>query len=123
MCRKIREQEQTYVRRASIVATTILKVVIDQLFENRKYDVVMFDEASMAYVLQVIFAATFAKEHFICVGDFRQLAPIAQSGEKQTMCEDIFTFLGINRYWQPYFHPWLVMLMECSDMERLLLDS
>lgn len=113
---EIREQEQTYVRRASIVATTISKVVIDQLFENRKYDVVMFDEASMAYVLQVIFAATFAKEHFICVGDFMQLAPIAQSGEKQTMCEDIFAFLGINRYGKPYFHPWLVMLNEQRRM-------
>lgn len=113
---EIREQEQKYVSNASVVATTISKVVIDKLFEDKKYDVVMFDEVSMAYVLQVVCAATFAKEHLICVGDFMQLAPIAQSNAKDTLCEDVFTFLGINQHGKPYYHPWLVMLDEQRRM-------
>ena len=112
----IREQEQRYVDNASIVATTISKVVIDKIFEERKFDVVMFDEVSMAYVLQVVCAATFAKEHLICVGDFMQLAPIALSKAKDILCEDIFSFLGINQNGKPYFHPWLVMLDEQRRM-------
>lgn len=112
----IREQEQYYVGEACVVATTISKVVIDDIFKNKKYDVVMFDEVSMAYVLQVVCAATFAREHFICVGDFMQLAPIAQSEKKNILCQDIFTYLGINRQGQTYYHPWLVMLNEQRRM-------
>ena len=112
----IREMEQYYVSRASIVCTTISKVVIDKLFEDKLYDVVMFDEVSMAYVLQIVCAATFCREHFICVGDFMQLAPIAQSRAKEVLCEDIFTYLGINRNGEPYYHPWLVMLDEQRRM-------
>lgn len=113
---EIRLEEQKYVTDANIVATTISKVVIDKLFEEKKYDVVMFDEVSMAYVPQVVCAATFAKEHLICVGDFMQLPPIAQSEAKTILCEDIFTYLGINRDGEPYYHPWLVMLDEQRRM-------
>ncbi len=114
---KIREMEQLYVSQASIIATTISKVVVDPIFENARYDVVMFDEVSMAYVPQILCAATYAKEHIICVGDFMQLAPIAQSPEvKKVLTEDIFSFLGINVYGTPYYHPWLVMLDEQRRM-------
>lgn len=113
---QIREQEIRYVESASVVATTISKVVIDDIFEDKQYDVVMFDEVSMAYVLQVVFASTYAKEHFICVGDFMQLAPIAQSKAKDILSEDIFSYLGITKYGEPYYHPWLVMLDEQRRM-------
>lgn len=112
----IREQEQHYVSEASVIATTISKIVIDGIFDNKKYDVVMFDEVSMAYVLQVVCAVTFAREHFICVGDFMQLAPIAQSEKKDILCQDIFAYLGINRSGHVYYHPWLVMLNEQRRM-------
>lgn len=112
----IRDEEQRIVSKAQIVTTTISKVVIDKLFEDKTYDVVMFDEVSMAYVPQIAAAATFAKEHFICVGDFMQLAPIAQSSAKTVLCEDIFSCLGINVNGTPYYHPWLVMLDEQRRM-------
>lgn len=80
---KVREIERVYVEHAQFVATTISKVNVDPLFENRKYDVVMFDEVSMAYVPQLLSAAAYAKEHFIAVGDFRQLSPIVQSETKK----------------------------------------
>ncbi len=113
---KIADEEQKYVSNAYVVATTISKVVMDKIFDDRVYDVVMFDEVSMAYVLQVVCAATYAKEHMICVGDFMQLAPIAQSEAKNILCEDIFTYLGINVNGTPYYHPWLVMLNEQRRM-------
>ena len=114
---QIREQEQIYVSEASIVATTISKIMVDKTFQDKKYDVVMFDEVSMAYVLQVVCAATFAKEHLICVGDFMQLAPIAQSREKKILCEDLFSFLKINQNGKIFYHPWLVMLDEQRRMQ------
>lgn len=114
---KIKEKEHEYVKNAKLIATTISKVSIDPLFDERKFDVVMFDEVSMAYVPQVIFAASLAKEHFICVGDFKQLAPIAQSEAKKYLCRDIFYHLGINENdGQPHYHPWLVMLNEQRRM-------
>ena len=51
----------------------------------------MFDEVSMAYVPQVIAAATLSKGKFLCVGDFRQLAPISQCPEAKLLKTDIFT--------------------------------
>ena len=113
---EIKKEEIESVKKASMVATTISKVVIDKLFDEKMYDVVMFDEVSMAYVLQVVCAATYAKEHMICVGDFMQLPPIAQSNAKDILCKDIFTHLGINVNGKPYYHPWLVMLNEQRRM-------
>jgi len=98
--------------KARIVATTISKVNIDPIFEDRKYDVVMFDEASMGYVPQILSAAALATKHFICVGDFRQLPPIAQSEEGKPVLEkDIYSYLHIvGKDNKINYHPWLVML-------------
>ena len=115
--KQVRLRERKYVEKAQIVATTVSKIYADSLFENHTYDAVMFDEASMAYIAQIICAATFAKERFICVGDFRQLSPIAQSKAKDVLSKDIFSFLGISDgFGQIYNHPWLVMLDEQRRM-------
>ncbi|MDD6716860.1 MAG: AAA domain-containing protein [Firmicutes bacterium] len=114
---QIRQAEKEYVWKAKIVATTISKVTIDPLFEDKRYDFVMFDEVSMAYVPQILCAASLAKEHFIAVGDFRQLAPIAQSEAKDILNKDLFSYLGINNgIGSIYNHPWLVMLNEQRRM-------
>lgn len=111
----IRKKEEECVKNAPIVATTISKAIVDKLFKEALYDVVIFDEVSMASVLQIMGAASFATEHLICVGDFMQLSPIVQSGAKK-MGDDIFDFLGINYNGTPYYHPWLVMLDEQRRM-------
>lgn len=113
----LKDKEATHVKQAAIVATTISKVCADSLFDTLSYDAVMFDEASMAYVPQIICAATFAKERFICVGDFKQLAPISQSSAKSTLGKDIFSYLGISATnGKPQDHQWLVMLNEQRRM-------
>lgn len=113
---KVREKEKQYVANAKIVATTISKVLTDSIFDDKKYDLVMFDEVSMAYVPQIIIAASYASQKFVCVGDFRQLAPIAQSDARRILCTDIFTYLGINQHGRIHAHPWMVMLNEQRRM-------
>ncbi len=107
----LKEEEKEYAEDATILATTISKVTIDKLFVKKKYDVVMFDEVSMAYVTQIICAAMYAKKRFVCVGDFRQLAPIVQGKKADILKKDIFEYLGISSIdHKVHFHPWLVML-------------
>lgn len=118
---KVKELEKLYVANAQLVGTTISKVYMDSLFDGRKYDVVMFDEASMAYVPQIVCAASFAKQHFICVGDFRQLPPIVQSDAKILLELDIFSYLEIcDRMNNIHPHKWLVMLNEQRRMHPLI---
>lgn len=115
---EIRKEERRYVEKAQLLGTTISRATIDPMFEERQFDLVMFDEVSMAYVPQVIVAAALAREKFVCVGDFKQLAPIAQGQDSKKVLQiDIFAYLKIvdgtgNMYW----HPWLVMLNEQRRM-------
>lgn len=112
----VRNEERQYADRANLVATTISKVTIDPLFDEKEYDIVMFDEVSMAYVPQIICAAMYAKEKLILVGDFRQLAPIVQSDPSSVLSKDIFAYLGISDNMKVLVHPWLVMLNEQRRM-------
>ena len=62
---KIREMlldyEKDLVQNAGFVATTVSKAVIDKTIYSQTFDVVIFDEASMAYVPQIVFAACLAR--------------------------------------------------------------
>ncbi|MBR3313700.1 MAG: AAA family ATPase [Atopobiaceae bacterium] len=114
----IDEDEKYCVGHARLVATTVSKLYANSFFEDRTYDLVMFDEVSMAYVPQVVCAAMHASERLVIVGDFRQLPPIVQSrGAKRELSRDIFTYLGIIGSDQvAHYHPWLVMLDEQRRM-------
>ena len=115
---QIKNQEKICADKAQLLATTISKVYADSLFQNKTYDVVMFDEVSMAYVPQVIYAAACADEKLICVGDFRQLAPIVQSDARKLLSRDLFSFLGISDGGDRIMgHPWLVMMNEQYRMD------
>lgn len=121
----IRKCESSLVRRAKIVATTISKASIDKaIYKNSSFDVVLLDEASMAYIPQACFAAGLAKKHFVCFGDFFQLSPIAQSDNpmvERWLLQDMYQHLNIiddvnnNNY-----HPWLVLLNEQRRMHRCI---
>lgn len=115
--KKVKDKEKEVALGAKLLATTVSKVCIDDIFCNYLYDVVLFDEASMAYVPQVVMSAMYAREHFICVGDFRQLSPICQNKRNTLITKDIFYYLGINNdYGKLQFHPWLVLLNEQRRM-------
>ena len=114
----VNEDEQRAVERARMVATTASKMYANKLFEGRQYDLVLFDEVSMAYVPQIMCAAMHASKKLVLVGDFRQLAPISSApGPRATLSKDIFSFLGVTDKSQAaHYHPWLVMLDEQRRM-------
>lgn len=108
---KLLEQEKQLVKKAAFVATTVSKAVVDKTLYEQKFDVVIFDEASMAYIPQVIFAASLATKHFCCLGDFKQLPAIVQSSSDIMLIRDIFEHTGITSAVENgYGHEWLVML-------------
>ena len=113
----IRKEEKQYAERAQLIGTTISCATVDPIFDSKQFDLVMFDEVSMAYVPQVIAAAALSKGKFLCVGDFRQLAPISQCPDSQLLKKDIFSYLKIiDGTGHMYWHPWLVMLNEQRRM-------
>ena len=70
----------------------------DPAIYGKEYDVVILDEASMAYVPQAAFAASLGKRVIIC-GDFKQLPPIASSRDllvTKWLKEDIFHRAGVG---------------------------
>lgn len=118
LCKRVHALEQECVSNAMMVATTASRVYVNSVFEEKKYDVVLFDEVSMAYIPQVICASMFAKEKIICVGDFRQLSPIAQGkNSKDVLSLDLFHYLNIcDKRQVAHHHPWLVLLNEQRRM-------
>lgn len=104
-------EEKRAVTQARFVATTVSKAIADKALYEDHFDTVIFDEASMAYIPQVIFAAGLAEKHFICMGDFSQLPPIVQSDSKSILNADIFQYCGIvNAVQEKCGHGWLCML-------------
>ena len=105
------EKERELVQNAAFVATTVSKAVVDKTLYMQKFDLVIFDEASMAYIPQVVFAASLAKKHFCCLGDFQQLPAIVQNPADSMLKKDIFELAGISfAVENGYGHEWLVML-------------
>ncbi|NLV57661.1 MAG: AAA family ATPase [Clostridiales bacterium] len=105
------DEEKQIVGQAMFVATTVSKAVVDKTLYESSFDVVIFDEASMAYIPQIVFSAGLARHHFICIGDFSQLPPIVQSKDASHLSTDIFQHCGIvDAVEAGYGHEWLCLL-------------
>ncbi len=105
------QAEKDSVSDALFVATTVSKAVIDSTVYGASFDTVIFDEASMAYIPQIVFSASLAKAHFICIGDFRQLPPIVQGDSSSILNADIFQYCGITSAVDSHCsHKWLCLL-------------
>lgn len=109
--KKIRKATIELLSQAAFVATTVTKAVIDPHIYDGDFDLVIFDEASMAYLQQLVFSAAIARERFVCIGDFNQLPPIVQnSGNSRLKC-DAFVYCGIQQaVTEGKSHDWLCML-------------
>lgn len=59
---KIRQKEIEFVKNALVVGSTLAKAASDPAIYGKDFDVVIVDEASMAYVPQAAFAASLGKE-------------------------------------------------------------
>ena len=116
---KIRQMEIQFVKDAFIVGTTLAKAASDPAIFEKEFDVVILDEASMAYVPQAAFASSLGKRVIIC-GDFRQLPPIASSRDPLVtmwLKEDIFHRAGVVDWVNDgKLHPHLFLLKEQRRM-------
>ena len=116
---KVRKKEIQLVKEAWIVGTTLAKAASDSAVYEREYDVVILDEASMAYVPQAAFAAALGKRVIIC-GDFKQLPPIASSRDSlvaKWLKEDVFHRVGVVDWLnEDKLHPQLFLLKEQRRM-------
>lgn len=118
------DQEKELVQNAVFVATTVSKATVDSAIYGQKFDVVIFDEASMAYVPQVVFSAGLSKQYFVCLGDFCQLPAIVQNNSENNLLDkDIFEHTGIlSAVNNEQGHDWLVMLDLQYRMHQEIAD-
>ncbi|CAJ37592.1 AAA domain-containing protein [Methanocella arvoryzae] len=82
---------------AMVVGCTLTKCYVDRNLQHCKFDVMILDEASMANLPAIFYAAGRASQYVIA-GDFRQIAPIAQSSGPNAslwLKRDIFSQAGI----------------------------
>lgn len=106
-----KNEEQELVIHAQITGSTISKTILNLSPENTDFDVVIFDEASMAVVPQIVMAAFYASRSFICIGDFHQLPPVVKSRNNPYLEKDIFWLTGIEKaILSGQSHYWLTML-------------
>lgn len=121
--KQLKDEEAAAVRAAKFVATTVSKAVVDKEIYEGDFDVVIFDEASMAYIPQIVFAASLASAHFVCIGDFNQLPPIVQHSSTSILSADIFQYCGITSAVEKGCgHDWLCMLDEQFRMHPSIAD-
>lgn len=117
------KKEKELIMHSSFVATTVSKAVMDNAIFMQQFDVVIFDEASMAYVPQIVFSAGIAKEYFVCIGDFNQLPAIVQTNNDDRLTKNIFEYTGITEAVENnQGHNWLVMLNSQHRMHKDIAD-
>ncbi|WP_071394600.1 DEAD/DEAH box helicase [Bacillus tuaregi] len=116
---KIHQKELQFLKEADIIGTTLAKAAGDPAIYEKEFDIVLVDEASMAYVPQVAFASSLGKRVIVC-GDFKQLPPIASSNHKlvkEWLKEDIFHKAGVTEsVTYGSLHPHLFLLKEQRRM-------
>lgn len=116
---KIKKEEAKYISDASVLGVTLSKAAMDSQIYGREFDLVVVDEASMAYIPQVAFAASLGKRIVVC-GDFKQLPPIAMADSilvENWLRRDIFSGAKIvDVVERGGEHPNLFMLKEQRRM-------
>lgn len=69
--------EAKILREARLIATTLTKATISKGLEGQQFDALILDEASMAPMPSLYYAAAHVSQKVVIVGDFRQLPPIS----------------------------------------------
>lgn len=78
LLKQLEELVNTLIKEAKVIATTLTKSYSSQVVLSREYDCIVVDEASMAPLPALWYAAGLAKAKVVIVGDFYQLPPIAK---------------------------------------------
>jgi hypothetical protein len=92
---KIREIKDGVVKEAKVIITTITQSYSSQIISSMNFSVIIIDEASMVPLPIMFFASGLSLDKVIVIGDFKQLAPIANS-KNRYLHTDIFKFSGLQ---------------------------
>lgn len=92
----IKGKENELVKNALVIGTTLITATISPYLRERKYDIVVVDEVSMAPCPNLYATCALATEKVILCGDFYQLSPIAECKEADWLNQSIFDKLGIT---------------------------
>jgi len=90
---KISELNKGLLENARILVSTLSKTFIDPILMNRKFDVVVVDEASIAPLPMLFYVCSLAKKKVLVFGDPKQLSPIKIADTiiaKKWLSKDIF---------------------------------
>jgi len=79
---KDRELEARIVAEARMVVCTLTNAYLSPLMADQRFDVLIAEEAGMATLPPLFYAACLCRERVIVVGDPRQLPPIVQSDDE-----------------------------------------
>lgn len=78
LAKKLDELANSIFLEAKVIATTLTKCYSSKIILNREYDCLIIDEASMAPLPALWYAAGLAKQKVVVVGDFYQLPPVVK---------------------------------------------
>ena len=109
----LKKVEELVISEAIIVATTLTRAYLRDSIQNRRFDTVILDEASMAPIPALYVAASRADANAVVVGDFKQLPPIVLSDHdiaKKWLGTDIFDKAGLSNPNVPF--PYFIKLCE-----------
>ncbi len=91
--------EKKIVAEAQVVATTLAKTYMNSNISERRFDVVIMDEVSMASLPAVYVVASHANQSVVIIGDPQQLPPIVQAktnNAKEWLGRDLFALRRIS---------------------------
>lgn len=80
--RELRSREGSAVEHARVVLATMTNLYLSPLLEEESFDAVIVEEAGMAILPAIFYAASLARKRVIAVGDPQQLPPIVQSNDQ-----------------------------------------
>ncbi|MFN6478294.1 AAA domain-containing protein [Nostoc sp. DedQUE07] len=97
---QLKQKEAELIKQATVVGCTLSKAAIAKEIYQRRFDAIVVDEASMAYIPHCAYVSTLANRRIAIFGDFRQLGPISQAeteATEQWLQRDIFDEAGITQ--------------------------
>lgn len=101
---ELKHVAERIIAAATIVATTLTRAYLREAIQERRFDTVILDEASMAPIPALWVAAWTATRAAVVVGDFRQLPPIVLSQKeiaKKWLGRDVFEVAGMESIGDP----------------------
>jgi len=109
-------ERRRLMEKAQLIACTLAKAATDPYLRERRFDVLLIDEGSMAPLPYVAALAALCRKRVVIGGDFRQLPPISVSQDEDAarwLNTDIFQQAGIVSPDGSVQHRWnLVSLAE-----------